>query len=420
MMHGMVAFKCKSFLEAAGIESWEAMFAGGPDAYDWSSGAAAQNWMGEFIWPKIKGRALFHALGEINVSAKGVVLDHHAADTRSEIAGELPAGCLDGGDHLLRYLGAPTYDIEVALGWYKAHGKPEIEDVMMAAETHTGLIRQDRPRRRAILACDDNPAYAFTLPLTCLTWTVNTDLVPTVMLVGTPEAWHADPFKSWVAKQCLRAGADVYWLGDYGAKSSTVAQVSRLYAFELFPEADYLLTSDADMWVFNKAYFGAGIEFDISGFDLYSQDAYEHEGLLRQPICYLGGSAETWKGLMGDTLEDTLAKVDPDPKKAWMTDEDLIGARLRAWGGETWDRGRQPQFWRTVPGGYANQRVERQNFDIADLGGAIDAHMRRNGWEVASWGQYTAIMERALPDVWPAWKHLRDEYLDLFGHPDAV
>jgi len=70
-------------------------------------------------------------------------------------------------------------------------------------------------------------------------------------------------------------------------------------------------------------------------------------------------------------------------------------------------------------GGRVNRRVDRLGFDIADLNNAIDAHMRRNGWESASWTQYTAIMERAMPDVWPDWCGLRDEWLEMTNHAES-
>lgn len=208
-----------------------------------------------------------------------------------------------------------------------------------------------------ILSTDANPEYFQLLPLVCYSWR-KIGYEPIVITFGLP-------FEQieLLMDHCRIMHGDTV----EGVKNSTMAQLSRLFAYKPFFPDDILITSDADM-VIAKDIFHCNDGFTNYGFDL--------TGRSELPICYNIATAAKWRELMG---EFTI------PEKAyserwedyWSVDQQLLTQHAHAYGMNRItfiDRGNQNKH------GLPTGRWDRHDWlHIPD--DIIDVHMKRNSWE---------------------------------------
>ena len=233
-------------------------------------------------------------------------------------------------------------------------------------------------RRYAILSSTADLEYAAFLPVTMAFWTA-IGYEPACIVVDD-ERWTSDAHRhvlDGVEKLSGLAAPMILAKPVHGFKPSTVAQVARLAAASFpFRAEDYLLTGDADMLPLSEAWFhqqDPEASFHVLGSDAYGTDATHF------PICYLGGTAVKWRGLMdliplsvGRSVERLLK----DEADSWGLDEALAERKLRHWSQR--DRCQLiPRGW-TQHGGYACGRLDRGSWHLpSDLSTLIDCHSVR-------------------------------------------
>jgi len=420
LMGGMCGFR-RWVKDAIGIPTWEAFIERAKQMTCWATPNSDQNVLENLIWRMVGGRRYVRVLNEDaggNQGRRWYDEDCHYDDDRH--AAPFP------DDHLMPHLGASGFDAPAALEYWKECGDQDIEWRIQTAEGLSGAAPMEavspatdearEPVRRVILGCDRNLNYATTLPMTCAIWKHRIGYTPSVFLIGTKDEWAADPRLARVVGGCSEAGAEICWIGNVECwakefKRSTFAQVVRLMACAYpWPENDYLLTADAEMWGLNVPYFNRAI--DIEKFDLYSPDCYAHEEKHRETMNYLGGTVRMWRKLMGQespTLRDSVngamcvrialihylrhelggghvdyADVENEDTKArnwleWNFDEVGFTMMLDR---TDWfpDRcrmlGRTPSFWEcNSPGSKPVRRVERAETWDGTVEGKIDANL---------------------------------------------
>ena len=213
-----------------------------------------------------------------------------------------------------------------------------------------------------ILSTDNNPDYYSLLPLVCHSWK-KIGYTPVVIAVSLP-----DHVYDILHLQC--GGFFIPTKPIEGIKSSTVAQLLRLFAHKHFQPEDILLTADADMVIARDIF-----THDVSQGQIVSY-GYDLTGRSELPICYVKATAAKWRELMG---EFTI------PEKAyserwedyWSVDQQLLTQRAREYGMDKItfiDRGNQNKH------GLPTSRWDR--FDWAHIPDSIiDVHMKRNDWD---------------------------------------
>lgn len=187
-------------------------------------------------------------------------------------------------------------------------------------------------KKYVVLSVNDNPDYLYFTPLTCWAWR-QFGWEPIVFFYGD-------------------IGSDVVecsLFGDHGPfpintrilkhidgyRADTITQISRLYGSCMLDDPNaYLMTCDIDMIPLSDYWKPSG-QFTVWGHDL--------TGFKNFPICYIGAPAQSWAHVMKLEGNDynTLIKRDldtlPQAKsndfyQYWETDQDLITARLKAYG----------------------------------------------------------------------------------------
>lgn len=278
-------------------------------------------------------------------------------------------------------------------------GKAAIE----AAEAAVPRMSLDAPR--AVFSSDLNADYFFYLPLTAALWRHVAGYRPTVLLTGTCAEWRAHIQAAIALRHAREQGAEIHWIGPVaGHRSSTVAQVARLFAGALDEYEDsWLLTADVDMWPLSAWFREAGVV------TLHYGNAYEHEPVPKWPLCYIGARASTWRQIMGLSvmglaagplgspiqrhLDERLAGA--DAWRAWNHDEVEFARRLTAWPG-------YPAQCAVVPrrGCPPVDRIDRSAWPAAPVAaGMVDAHLPRPGW--VSWPLVRPLIAQAAPDLLP-------------------
>lgn len=253
---------------------------------------------------------------------------------------------------------------------------------------------------RVVLSSDLNHDYSFYVPLTAALWRDVVGFRPTVLLTGTCDEWRAHPQGSVALRHAREIGADVHWIGPVsGHRSSTVAQVARLYAACLdLPDDTRLLTADVDMWPLSDTFRGLG-EAEV---DLHYGNAYEHEAKPKWPICYIGADARTWREIM-DVAVEPLGQVvqlrlderlgSASAQQAWFHDEEDFARRLTAWP-------RYKDRCVSIPrrGQPPADRIDRSAWPLEPrAAGMVDAHLPRPGWD--KWYQVRPLIKQVAPHL---------------------
>ncbi len=244
------------------------------------------------------------------------------------------------------------------------------------------------------LSTDGNPSYSFYAPLTALLWQ-RRGWSPLV-LVGRDGHTSLK-----IIDDSLRLlGAHVVHLYAHEhAASSTTAQVARLFAAsaDRVRDNDYLLTSDIDMWPIGS--WVGGDRDEHKDLQVYFANANPKPNYtpLRFPLCYVGGSAHTWRDIMKvsddasvqyglDRALDDCRLWRPielsEAEWAWSFDEIYLGRKIAAWSGYP-DRCQRIDRDMSVHG---QRRLDRSSWNVpASLDGIADAHLPRPGYTDKGW-----------------------------------
>lgn len=214
----------------------------------------------------------------------------------------------------------------------------------------------------AILSTDNNHDYYSLLPLVCHSWQ-KLGYTIVVIAVDVPE-----PVYETLHLHCK--GLFLPTKPIEGVKSSTVAQLLRLFAYEHFQPDDILITADADMVIASDIF-----THDVSQGQINSY-GYDLTGRSELPICYVKATAAKWRELMGEfTIPDKA--YSERWEDYWSVDQQLLTQRAHQYGMSRItfvDRGNQNKH------GLPTGRWDRFDFShIPDT--IIDVHMKRNDWD---------------------------------------
>lgn len=256
--------------------------------------------------------------------------------------------------------------------------------------------------KRVVISTDDCPTYFFFAPFTALLWRTVAGYEPTVMAVRADGSYNWGPLQAqyeWVLESCRSLGVQVVPVEPIpGRLLTTVAQVSRMFVAPLYPDTDYILTSDMDMWPLSHGWFNQqdpGKELQLFYSNAYDQQKY--------PMCYIGGSAKVWRDIMDilhtndinaairKALDDNL-RPDASSDESWNFDERLFMSKLSKWSGYKGCC----QFIERGVKSKPMARIDRSSWAWNHATTYIDSHLVRPGWTAENWPKLKPLLEHAM------------------------
>ena len=280
----------------------------------------------------------------------------------------------------------------------------------------------------AINSSDCNYDYAFFAPLVSLLWHLR-GYKSIVFFVGDVVKWYQKLQLRIILERTRETGAEIYFVSEIdGVRSSTIAQVVRLFASSLtrFEKEDQLITSDMDLFVLNS---WIDDKYDLSkDVQLYYSNAYFNSSYLHWPMAYINAKAKIWReivnckeGCLQKDLVSVLEKAPKDYDVAWNFDERFFGKKLSEWSGYT----TRVQFIdRTFVKG--EWRLDRSGWDEGwkhlngSLDGVADVHLLRPGYIESNWKRIRSVLELALSpdmlkwvdDYYQEWCNVNEKHVD--------
>ena len=277
--------------------------------------------------------------------------------------------------------------------------------------------------RYVINSSDINDTYSFFIPIIGLLWRER-GYNPIILLVGDRGLWNSSKRNKCVLDFSEKIGLKVMFVKQIlNYKSSTIAQVSRLFACAdpFFKSDDYILTSDADMLPLSRTWFD---QYDVNKtFNFFGGNAYlgyigeASPSKLPQkfPICYIGSNVINWRQVMNIkelNLQISMEQLIKEREAAgcrddWYYDEltfanKMFNSPLIA----------HSQFInRNWSGGRASQRLDRDNWNFSSQKNLIDCHFLRPGCN-----HLKTLCQVLIPEVYcyPGHLNLINEYTWTF------
>lgn len=269
---------------------------------------------------------------------------------------------------------------------------------------------------KAILSCTADDLYSFNLPFAVYSWyKLGIDCVVFVPLdncgISTDKELRFENAMEWCSKVAPNTQFEIFVAPP--DKIATYAQCARLYAAAIPGlEADILITTDADMCVFNQEFWD---QFDYDGaVNIIGVDLVP-EGQV--PMCYITSPLAGWYNFMEikgrtyqECLDDLLGGIEAEHFRGnyWGKDQETAGDALRRL-----DKGLQVAHFRAVPGTqFATRRADRDGWQVTpDI---IDAHLPRPGHTDENFAKIFHLFETMYPVEDYAWmERYREEYLAL-------
>lgn len=247
----------------------------------------------------------------------------------------------------------------------------------------------------AVYGVNAHPDYAFFAPLTAEAWR-RIGYESIVLMVG-----DFTPSMHVVARMLEQTHVRmerIYALPGY--RTSTLAQVGRVYGWAAAQADDYVIVGDVDLWPLRREWFEKHEAPQGKLAILYANNP-DHF-----PMCYIAGHGGTWREVLrlGDstaTVQELahahlLAHLSPTTfaADAWQHDEAWLTARIRQWPGypERCVLCKRAE----VPGvGILTDRLDRAGWGPRQAQ-HLDAHLLRPGFK------HWATLRGLLADL-PAW-----------------
>ena len=258
-------------------------------------------------------------------------------------------------------------------------------------------------KRRVAIAVDTyNYYYAWYAPITAMIW-ANIDWIPVVAFVET-NSTPPGPLHHFIMKQVEAAGGEVIRLSNNLEESrylpSMVVSTSRAaLAASDWPEDDYVLMSDVDIWPLDRQIFDRETSFpaSIHVFDKHTIGMYS--------ACYIGMNVRTWREVIGyrkgddiiqivASLRDFMSRGSMTKWQQWFVDQRSITRKIQEWHGypkqvhfyEKRDRSKD-RLDRT-----ARQLTENESLPSKYM----DYHGVRPGFTTKNWKHIKALAKHVL------------------------
>jgi len=257
---------------------------------------------------------------------------------------------------------------------------------------------------KAILSCTANDLYSFNLPFAVYSW----HLVGVECIVYVPldnyDGARGQIFRLEFALGVAKKMAPDMLIRRFVApeeKITTYAQCIRLYAAAVpAPDADVLITSDADMCVFNADYWH---QFDYNGaINIVGADLVP-EGQV--PMCYIASPVVGWRSFMDIGIRTSQQCVD-----------ELLGdLQAEHFRGNYWAKDQETAYkaitsspypivrhMRAQPGTqFATRRADRDGWHVSpDI---LDAHLPRPGYTPDNFEKIQQLFATMYPDKDHSW-----------------
>lgn len=177
-----------------------------------------------------------------------------------------------------------------------------------------------------------------------------------------------------------------------GYDEATIIQCARLYAANFIEPECYVLTSDVDMLPLSDHW-----RPNYDAVTTWGRDLTDYH----YPICYVGMSGINWKKIMrlsGDTEVDMKKDLQSmpnsrsdDPVLRWVTDQDLLTARLNEHEKIIIPRGVDPLTH------YPKGRVDRSAWELSSRQTErIDCHLPRPATDESNFYRVIALMKECF------------------------
>ena len=276
------------------------------------------------------------------------------------------------------------------------------EEVMKMGSTKPVRNTTKFKRRVAIAVDTYNYFYAWYAPITAMIW-ANMDWIPVVAFVET-KSTPPGPLHHFIMKQVEAAGGEVIRLSNNLEESrylsSMVVSTSRAaLAASDWPENDYVLMSDVDIWPLDRQIFDRETSFpaSIHVFDRHTIKMYS--------ACYIGMNVRTWREVIGyrkgddiiqivASLRDFMTRGSMTKWQQWFVDQKSITRKIHEWHGypkqvhfyEKRDRSKD-RLDRT-----ARQLTEKESLPSKYM----DYHGVRPGFTAKNWKHIKALAKHVL------------------------
>lgn len=269
------------------------------------------------------------------------------------------------------------------------------------------------------MSCTPNDLYSFNLPFAVYSW--NKLGVPCVLYIP----WY--DMGDVTDGECLRLGFAAGLAGGAGKltvkkytaakdKIITYAQCIRLYAAAEPTDTGILITTDADMAVFNEDYWK---QFDMNGWINVIGSDLVPSGQV--PMCYIAAPVVGWRHMMqikGRTaqqcVDDLLGNIEAENFRGnyWAKDQETAYQAINREGIEFYI-----QYHHRSDGTnqFATRRADRDGWHVSpDI---IDAHLPRPGYTDDNFAKILALFSTMYPNDDLTWMTAyRNEYLKLMSH----
>lgn len=275
----------------------------------------------------------------------------------------------------------------------------------------------------AILSCTMEDLYLFNLPFAVYSW----HKIGIKTLIFLPDPFKKAPNdKLLLATRVIRdlkIGGEIALFNAPADKEATYAQCARLYAASIdgMDISETLITSDADMCVFNAQYwnqFHGAPGVTVIGRDLVPEGQY--------PMCYVSMNCELWHEVMNIRLRPLQVCLD----------ELLGGIECENFRGNYWAKDQETIYRsideahrlhrpganilrcvdRAAPGTqFATRRADRDGWVVTpDI---IDAHLPRPGYTGENIEKILSLFQTMYPEDNHSWMYAYwKEYLNLMGN----
>jgi hypothetical protein len=266
----------------------------------------------------------------------------------------------------------------------------------------------------AILSCTPDDLYLFNLPFAIHSWNkMGVKCMVFMPVAPSPTQWEQGKQAAVDAAIFERStGTTIYPFEAPPDKLATYAQCIRLYAAAdpVISGREVLVTSDADMAVFNPEYwykFEYNGAINIVGADLVPQG--------QVPMCYIAMPAAGWRDVMRirhrypqECVDDLLAGIEAENFRGnyWGKDQETAYHYIFASGLPIVCHNRA-----VGPGAqFATRRADRDGWAVTP--NIIDAHLPRPGYTPENFEKIYQLFETMYPTDDHAWmREYREEYI---------
>ena len=239
--------------------------------------------------------------------------------------------------------------------------------------------------RYVVNTTNDNDTYSFFMPLSCMIWKKIIGYKPIALFVGSEVKWMSTRIGAFIVSES-RKFAQVHFISlKNKIQTSTIAQVSRLYAAAIpdLNNEDYIIISDVDTFPINRDWFYSNdLEKD---FHVWNRNVFDNQ--QRFAMCHLGAKVKIWRKIMKINILDLTEVLNLSleiSRDNWRYDETLATEMILQWDGWPQDVQLIGKKWdKPKPAIYRGGLNDKQFPGTVD--NYVEAHVWRPGFQSFSW-----------------------------------